>query len=107
MGGYRAELKVVNPATKKKESVKLIQDPNNDDKLNTFLTRLEASCQPFVGGEEAMNKLIKYIPIWNNVSGRRRLTDLNQRRRLAETKPLGWKPSQDMDWSPDYRQRRR
>jgi len=29
-----------------------------------------------------------------------------ERRRLAET-PLGWKPSQDMDWSPDYRQRRR
>merc|ERR1711964_53329 len=37
------------------------------------------------------------------------------RRRLAETpKPdsirarrLGWKPSHDMDWSPDYRQRRR
>merc|ERR1711964_51751 len=33
---------------------------------------------------------------------------VNQRRRLAETpKPLGWKPSQDMDWSPEYRQRRR
>merc|ERR1711964_54314 len=31
----------------------------------------------------------------------------DDRRRLAETKPLGWKPSQDMDWSPSYRQRRR
>jgi len=36
-------------------------------------------------------------------------------RRLAETpkpdsirrRPLGWKPSQDMDWSPPYRQRRK
>jgi len=33
---------------------------------------------------------------------------LKKRRRLAETpKPLGWKPSHDMDWSSEYRQRRR
>merc|ERR1711964_258454 len=39
----------------------------------------------------------------------------DERRRLTETpkldsaraRRLGWKPSQDMDWSPDYRQRRR
>merc|ERR1711964_130640 len=34
--------------------------------------------------------------------------NVNKRRRLAETpKPLGWKPSHDMDWSSEYRQRRR
>jgi len=39
----------------------------------------------------------------------------DERRRLTETpkldsaraRRLGWKPSHDMDWSPDYRQRRR
>jgi hypothetical protein len=40
-------------------------------------------------------------------------TGTQERRRLTETpkldsvrrRALGWKPSQDMDWSPDYRQR--
>merc|ERR1711964_446697 len=84
-----------SPSGTRIELVQLNRNQNNGEKLSRFQTLLQ-EYQPFVGGEKAMNKLIEYIPAWHA---------LNQRRRLAETpKPLGWKPSHDMDWSPDYRQ---